>query len=181
MNADARHIDVAKVVPMLRAELKRVFDLPARFFSIRSNRYVGGNTIYVTWTDGPTEKQVKEATHGFADARFEGMADRAYGADSWFCPHHGVLVIREASNDDDVRASRCCARAELVHFGVSYVHIQRELSLEFTDELRDRVVKESGMPGGDLETRLPPNSPYQWSGFSRVIDGVYCLAAEIAR
>ena len=71
----------------IRTELKNAF--PAVKFSVRSHSC----SINVTWTNGPTQKQVAEYTWKYTNGTFNGMVDcyeyandgRLGGADYVFC------------------------------------------------------------------------------------------------
>jgi len=91
----------------IRAELKRAF--PGACFKVRSDRFSGGDSIDVSWIDGPTFKQVEAITSKYQDGHFDGMEDMY---------HHGD----EAWN---------------VVFGdAKYVHEQRRLSVSFLESVR---------------------------------------------
>lgn len=182
-----RRIDTAEVAKLVRRQLKKAFPaLPARFFSVRIDRYSGGSSISVAWTDGPTEDRVAKIVHAFGSARFEGMSDCRYSADQWYCDAHGVRTSHtyggDAFCDTGVVASRCCAKAELVAMGSGYVHETRTLSPEFAAALEAQVRREAGMDETvrDLHEPLPENSFY-WSGdYSTVRDGVHRLSCQTA-
>lgn len=57
----------------MRIELKAAF--PGVKFSIRSERYSGGNSIDVAWTDGPTSRQVDAIIRKYQGGSFDGMTD----------------------------------------------------------------------------------------------------------
>ena len=57
----------------IRVELKRAF--PSVKFSVTSEGYSGGCSINISWTDGPTTKQVKEITDKYQEGDFDGMED----------------------------------------------------------------------------------------------------------
>jgi hypothetical protein len=149
------------------------------------DRYAGGSSIDIVWTDGPTQKQVEAITAPFQGARFDGMIDLQYSASQWYCDEHGARVAEvygHGMGEDGPRDSRCCAKAEHVNMGVSYVHERRELSAEFSAELAVRVRKESGMEAdGDLGDHLPQNSIHSYYPHDSVRDGVYRLSRDIAR
>lgn len=182
--ATARYIDTAEVAKMLRPALKKAF--PSVKFSVCIERYAGGSSIDVGWTDGPTEAQVREVTRRFAGGRFEGMTDCAYSADSWYCPKHGARVAQtqgcDVASNNGVHQSRCCANAELVHFGASYVHGNRTASAEFRAELRATVLRECGLPAeaGD-QTLLPEGSVHQFFAYATVTDAVSRLSHQSSR
>ncbi len=57
----------------IRTELKRTF--PGVKFSVRSEKYSGGDSIDVSWTDGPTEEEVKAISGKYKGGYFNGMED----------------------------------------------------------------------------------------------------------
>lgn len=57
----------------IRIELKVAF--PGIKFSVTSERYSGGNSIDVAWTDGPTSKQVDAIIRKYQGGSFDGMTD----------------------------------------------------------------------------------------------------------
>jgi hypothetical protein len=184
--AQARYIDAAEAAKMIRAELKRVFKRPGRFFSVRTDKYAGGASIDIRWTDGPTSAEVDSLVRGFSGKRFEGMTDCSYYADSWYCRTHGARVALtegcDVASNNGVHASRCCSEAELVHFGSGYVFSRRELSVEFSAELAAQVRKESGMPAeGSNEDEVPGNSIHAYGSWTRVWDAIHRLSRDIAR
>lgn len=57
----------------LRIELKKAF--PAVKFSVRTSKYSGGDSIDVSWTDGPATKQVEQIADKYQGGSFDGMTD----------------------------------------------------------------------------------------------------------
>ena len=57
----------------IRIELARSF--PGIKFSVKTERYSGGNSITVSWTDGPTSAQVDEISKKYNAGHFDGMTD----------------------------------------------------------------------------------------------------------
>lgn len=66
-------IDTKEVAKLVRKSLKEAF--PGVKFSVRTDRYSGGSSIRIGWTDGPTEKQVNAVAQRFAGGYFDGMID----------------------------------------------------------------------------------------------------------
>ena len=53
-------------------------------FSVRSSRFSGGDAIDISWTDGPTSKQVEAITSKYAAGGFDGMTDcYEYSQSAW--------------------------------------------------------------------------------------------------
>ncbi|SIS23117.1 LPD29 domain-containing protein [Williamsia sterculiae] len=48
---------------------------PGVKFSVRCDRGTASSWIRVSWTDGPTDQQVRHETHQFQGAQFNGMTD----------------------------------------------------------------------------------------------------------
>lgn len=57
----------------IRIELKRAF--PGVKFSVRSDRFSGGDSIDVNWIDGPTTAQVRLIIDKYKAGTFDGMTD----------------------------------------------------------------------------------------------------------
>ena len=57
----------------IRAELKTNF--PTVKFSVTSESYSMGNSVHISWTDGPTVKQVEEFSSKYQYGHFNGMED----------------------------------------------------------------------------------------------------------
>jgi hypothetical protein len=178
-----RYIDTADVAKLIRLNLKKAF--PGVKFSVRLQRYSSGSSIDVRWTDGPTKAEVKTITHAFQGGRFDGMIDLQYAANSWHCDTHPARVAETYGHGmglDGVHESRCCAKAELVHFGASFVFEHRELSDEFTTELAAKVRKDSGLAAdAPMDARLPQGSRWHYNPYDCVRDGVYHLSVDTPR
>lgn len=66
----------------MRRELKRKF--PKTKFSVTSESFSMGNAVRISWTDGPTDKQVSEITNKYQQGWFDGMTDcYQYVASDW--------------------------------------------------------------------------------------------------
>lgn len=57
----------------IRAELKAAF--PGIKFAVRTERYTGGTSLNVTWTDGPTTEMVDAIAGKYQEGSFNGMED----------------------------------------------------------------------------------------------------------
>jgi len=69
-------ISVTDTAKLVRAELKKHF--PNTKFSVRSDKYAGGASIRVEWTDGATVKRVEDVAGHFHGSEFDGMRDLKY-------------------------------------------------------------------------------------------------------
>lgn len=57
----------------LRVELKRSF--PGIAFAVRTSKYSGGNSVNISWQDGPNSQQVQRIADKYAGGWFDGMTD----------------------------------------------------------------------------------------------------------
>jgi hypothetical protein len=57
----------------IRTELKRAY--PSVAFSVRTSKYSGGDSVRISWTDGPTSEQVECITNKYAGGSSDGMTD----------------------------------------------------------------------------------------------------------
>lgn len=112
----------------IRAMLKAAF--PGVKFTVRTERYSGGDSINVGWTDGPKSSEVKAITSRFEAGSFDGMTDRYDYNHSVFCDLFGdakyvfenrrhtpqalreaVVKVMEQFNDGDTRTPDEIAQA----------------------------------------------------------------------
>lgn len=68
--ANTPHAEAAK---MIRRELKQTF--PGVKFTVRSKSYSGGSSVNVSWTDGPTQRDVEAVINKYQRGHFDGMYD----------------------------------------------------------------------------------------------------------
>ena len=64
----------------IREELKKQF--PSYKFSVTSDNFAGGNSVHISWTDGPTEEQVTKFTNKYQYGHFNGMEDKYENSNS---------------------------------------------------------------------------------------------------
>ena len=74
-------------------------------FSVRLSRYSGGHSIDVSWTDGPTGKQIKTILDRFDGEGFDGMTDCSY-----YCGERMFKGERIDLNSGYVRGGRSYSR-----------------------------------------------------------------------
>ena len=104
----ARYLNTKEVAVLVRKVLKEAF--PGIKFSVRQDRYAGGSSVNVSWTDGPLMGEVDRHVRLFQGSKFDGMTDSRDYHDTVF-------------------------EGELVHFGVDYVSTSRTIS----DELHQKA------------------------------------------
>ena len=114
---------------LLRKILKGAF--PATKFSVVTERGSMVSSVRVTWTDGPTQTEVKKFTSAFEMGRFDGMTD---------------------SYDYDKREDRQLL-VDGVHYesGCKYVFEVRHISAE----LANKCIKQVAEFWGGVEEPLP--------------------------
>lgn len=161
-----RRIDTAEVAKLIRAQLKTSFGRPARFFSVRIDRYSMGSSVNIFWIDGPTEREVRAAIGPYVGGRFDGRTDCSYSADQWLCAKHGVVTAETYGADqrdsNGVHGAPCCDAVELVHFANTAMDISRRLSPELSAELTQVVATFYGEPIAEYDPDLyyAPGSDY---------------------
>lgn len=125
------YVDTADTAKLVRAELKQVF--PAFKFKVRISRYSMGSSIYISWTDGPTEKQVKAALDKYDGSYFDAMTD-----------YHGSTIRKgEDGKHYNYEGSISCSR-HLSEAVILYAAKQllAERGIDFTPTLdRDGCVR----------------------------------------
>ena len=85
----------------MRIELKLAF--PGIKFSVKSSKYSGGNSIRVSYEDGPLREEVESIVNKYAYGNFDGMDDSYKYSDNAFADLFGgsyyVFVERSYSKD----------------------------------------------------------------------------------
>lgn len=113
----ARYIDTKDVAKLVRKELK-VFK--GTKFSVRIDRFAGGSSIDVGWTDGPTDKEVREVAGHFVGSTFNGMDDST--------SYHNCFL----------------PDGEEVHFNNRFLSFNRAISIDLFRELQSYIAQKWG-------------------------------------
>lgn len=155
---DAERIDTVEQAKLIREALKRNF--PGSKFSVRIDRYSGGSSVDIRWTDGPTESMVEDITNPYRGGGFDGMIDLAYSQSAWLLPD-GTVRFAGTSGTEASRGSVPASfgspmhpGARLVRFSGQYIGISRRISPEFQARCLEKVRDELGHYI-ELEDRVP--------------------------
>ena len=114
-----RTYDVNETSKLIKKTLQSAF--PDVKFSVRLSKYSGGHSRGASWTDGPTDEQVKTILDRFDGQGFDGMTDC-----SFYCGERTY-------------------KGERVDFHSGYVRGERTYSREFMRTIAERVCSE--IPG----------------------------------
>lgn len=102
----------------IRTELRTAF--PGVKFSVRSSRFSGGDSITVSWTDGPNGDQVDAIVHRYKAGSFDGMQDLyEYDDRAWtdaFGDAKYISTSRDASEKAVASAIRTVANVYAANF-----------------------------------------------------------------
>ncbi len=63
----------ANCASAIREELKKVF--PNVKFAVKSSNFAGGDSVNITWENGPIAKDVEKITNKYQSGHFDGMTD----------------------------------------------------------------------------------------------------------
>jgi len=139
------YLTVTETAKLVRQALKKAF--PGVKFSVRSDKYAGGASIRVGWTDGPTENDVSNVARAYAGADFDGMVDLKVYAEHWLYPNgHATLARRPGTNGSFVEllGDPAGPDAQLVRFGADFVFADRRVSAEWKSEIFDLFEEMTG-------------------------------------
>jgi len=121
--------EAAEAAKLIRAELKKAF--PNVKFSVRSNNYAGGDSVYVRWTDGPVWDAVTEITRKYQYGHFDGMEDiYEYSNDIEGLPQV-KYVLESRTISDDVYEAKKAEIAE--EFGIEDATDENQWMAAFND------------------------------------------------
>lgn len=99
-----RFIPSTEVAKLVRKMLRGAFGSTTKF-SVVTDKYSGGSTIVVSWTDGPSREEVQEVIGHLHSAVFDGMTDST------------TYHLTEIEHPDGSRES--------VSLGNSYIRLER--------------------------------------------------------
>lgn len=152
MTDSTRYIDVVDVAKMVRAALRKRW--PEVTFSVRSDRYAGGASIDVSWTDGPTEADVMDVVGRYQGSTFDGMRDLQ--------EYHTTLL---ATEDDAV---------EEVHMGADFIHTKRRYSPDLARKVAADVAETWDMDPVPVKVRERDGTGYLAPDGRRTVRGSTC-------
>jgi hypothetical protein len=128
----ADYISVTDTAKIIRGELKKHF--PGVIFRVRSSSYSMGASIDISWTDGPTSKEVRVITNQFNGSIFDGMTD--------------------------MKSSRYAQwEGREVRWGSDYVFPTRKYSKQFYRQVAERICKKYSVPVPEIK-----QSSYEYRG-----------------
>ena len=121
------YVSTTDTAKLIRKSLRAAY--PEHKFSVRSDSYANGSSIRVSWTDGPTEKEVDALVGEYAGASFDGMTDSK---------SYRTTTIEV---EDGTRVK--------VQYGADFVFTSRTFSPEFLSHLTERIEysDHTGSPG----------------------------------
>ena len=194
----APYLDTADAAKCIRSTLKARF--PGTKFSVKIERYSGGSSVNVQWTDGPVLAMVEPIVDAFSGKGFDGMIDMAYYKTIFLMPD-GSAAFAETSGTEGSMGTVPAAKEwkpapEAIRVSPScYIFANRKVSKEameraiaaygrkFGDELGEAIrsgkvkVEDSPYGGYTIESARS----YQGSGSGSQYDGASCLYQFAAR
>jgi len=112
------YVNVVDTAKLIRKDLKANF--PNQKFSVRSDKYAGGASVDIIWTDGIDTPSVDAVVQQYKGAHFDGMID----------------LQTYVSHEKD---------GKLYRYGSDYVSCHREISNEIAIRIANDVAKLAGM------------------------------------
>ncbi len=125
-----------------RRELKAKF--PGVKFSVRSKGYSGGNDINVSWTDGPTVKEVQKITSKYEEGSFDGMTD-CYNYDkrnTWVGVFGGTKYMFTERSYSDVHIQKALDSVGTIDDKTYTVDDYKMGIINYTNQLHGRRIRE---------------------------------------
>lgn len=179
MITDTRYVSATETAKLIRRRLRALW--PDVKFSVRTDKYAGGASVDVKWTDGPTADDVDEILRPYAGAGFDGMIDMQYHRAAWLHAD-GRVTFAETSGTEGSRGSVPShyaapddLSAQLVQFGAHYVSGTRTVSPELVDAARPFV----SVHCGRLDLGAGNGRYYYCSGCGDTLEGVVGLVTSV--
>lgn len=146
------YITAPETAVCLRAALALKF--PGVKFSVRSDR-----SIRVSWTDGPTIKEVDAVADRYSGEGFDGSIDLRHSIQRWLSSDGSMSLAHDSGTQGsmgyapELIGSAHAPDAVLVSLGADFVFCERSLSDSVKADLCKRVCERFGVQMPDLPTR----------------------------
>lgn len=140
-----KYISSKETAALIRTQLKKNF--PGVKFYVRSDH----NSINIDWINGPSTKAVETLTNSYQGGGFDGMIDLEYSISSWLLPD-GTAIHAHSEGAEDSRGSvpgthnAAPDGAIEVHFGATYIFINRHYTADYAKPIIKAVCDEYGKP-----------------------------------
>lgn len=137
-----KHGSAALAAANIRAELKKAF--PGVKFSVRSKTFSGGDSVDVSWTDGPTIAQVDKIADKYSAGSFDGMTDcYNYSSSAWTAVFGDAKYIHSARSHS-LDAMKEAVREVCLYYGWELLKVESSFNgsgyLPCDDHDRYRIV-----------------------------------------
>lgn len=142
--AQKSYLSCAETAVLVRKALKAAF--PGVKFSVRSSTYAGGASIDVSWSDGPTAREVDRVSKVYAGSGFDGMQDLKYSYSHWLMPDGTVALAADHHNLEPRTFEKPHPDAVPVSFGADFVHSQRKVSTALRVQAADSLLRTGPLP-----------------------------------
>lgn len=142
--ATKSYLTCAETAKLVRKDLKAAF--PGVKFSVRSDSYSGGASINVSWTDGPTAREVDRVIKVYAGSGFDGMQDLKYSYSHWLMPDGTVTLAKDHHNLDPRSFEKPSPEAVMVSFGADFVFSNRKCSNALRVRAADSLLRTGPLP-----------------------------------
>lgn len=147
-----KYLSAADTAKVVRKILKAQF--PGTKFSVRSETYSMGSSVRVSWTDGPTEKQVDSAVGVLSGSGFDGMIDLKFNISHWLSPDGSFSPARSPGSQGSggfvagFDYPKPHPDAIEVSFA-DHISLRRDYSRSFLEKAKDAI---SAKFGGEIPT-----------------------------
>lgn len=138
---EARWVATKDAAKLIRCALRKRW--PSTKFSVKTDSYSMGSCVRISWTDGPTSKDVKAVTSAYAGKRFNSMDDSTYTVQSWLFKDGRA----ELADYDEPAPEE---GAERVRFSGSLPSCSREITPEYEAKCAEAWEALSGQEQCDL-------------------------------
>jgi hypothetical protein len=154
----------------VRIELKAAF--PGIKFQVTTSRFAGGNSLRVSWTDGPTSARVQEIAERYSAGDFDGMTDcYNYRKDHAWVEAFGSAKYVQYTRD----YSPALTQKAIDHVWATFCPVAEKVTVEdvMTGRARSVQVVQGGYPGdSDAQVQVYRFS-YQYDCMTNTVSEEY--------
>ncbi|MFH6944607.1 LPD29 domain-containing protein [Flavobacterium sp. FlaQc-50] len=152
----------ANCATAIREELKK--DFPNVKFSVKSSNFAGGDSVSITWADGPTTEQIEGISRKYAYGRFDSMQDLSYSVINDALPQAKYVQTRREIGDN----------VNKVVFDALRKYFHEDVTDHEINQYKYRIIEKSPIPVGAVVTGL------QETNKSGAIEDTFCLGFDLS-
>ena len=160
---ETKYLSVVDTAKLIRKGLKANF--PGVKFSVKSDKYAGGASIRVRYTNGPRTVDVEAYVKQYEGAGFDGMTDYKYYKSHYMNANTGEICLarcEETYSSEGVDNGIPEGQGWFaISFGADYIFVEQDV----TEEIIEEAIEISEKQYPEIKNLIEINKTYQGDAY----------------